>query len=89
MFPWSVGDCIGVQGSMDLALMCSSLDIRCNHQDIFARQIGYRATSVSGNEFLGFIATWMSSCNCVVMSLKDIFTKSLVSGDVDPFLPFD
>ena len=44
---------------------------------------------VSGDEFLGFIATWVSCCDSIMMGLNDIFMKCFAFGNVDSFLPFD
>ena len=48
-----------------------------------------RPPVVPGDEFLGFIATQVCCCNGIVMGWDDIFTKFLIFGDIDLFLPFD
>ena len=44
---------------------------------------------VPGDQFLGFITTWMSGGDSIVMCSDNIFTKFLVFGDVESLLPFD
>ena len=48
-----------------------------------------RPPVVSGDEFLSFVAAWMSGSDGVMMCSNDIFTKFFVLGDVESFLPFD
>ena len=48
-----------------------------------------RPPVVSGDEFLSFVVTGMARGDGVMMCSNDIFTKPLVSWDVESFLPFD
>ena len=52
-------------------------------------RLDVRPPVVPGDEFLGFIAAWVSSCYTIVMGSYDVFVKSLVSWDIESFLPLD
>ena len=52
-------------------------------------RLDIRPPVVSGDEFLSFVAAWMSGSDGVVMRSNDVFAKLFVSGDVEAFLPFD
>ena len=44
---------------------------------------------VSGDELLGFVATWVSCCDSIMMGSNDVLMKLLIFGDINLFLPFD
>jgi hypothetical protein len=48
-----------------------------------------RPPIVPGDEFLGFVSSQMSCRDAIMMFSDDVFSKSLVSWNVDPMFPCD
>ena len=70
---------------MNLCFLASNTTI-CVFSDV---RLDIGPPIISGNEFLGFVTTWVSGGDGIVMCPNDVFAKFFVFGDVESFLPFD
>src|ERR1700720_992909 len=88
MFPRMLGYFVWVQGSMQLPPVCfrplACLTAIYIFPDIC---LNVRPPVVPRYQLLGYVPSWMSCCDAIMVLLYDILLQLLVLWDINPVMP--
>ena len=90
VFPRGIWNLIGMQWVVSLSVMCLCTLAGFASFNVFPNVPLYsRPPIVPGDQFLGFILSWMSSSDTIMMFPDDVFLKFLVLWNTDSMFPCD